>query len=79
MWLSGLNSVTTARYNKASVADKKTIAASRATFTSWIERREKLLEMFYPDNEEIRREVVMAAVRDRTISLCALPKDDSAR
>ena len=48
--------------------------AEYAAYTSWIEAREAILQLFYPENPEITAEVMAETVMGRTLDLCAMAK-----
>ena len=55
----------------ADEAQTQILLSDRLAFIQWLNKRELLLERFYPDQPETVAEVLALAVRARLISLCA--------
>lgn len=74
MWLSELDSLTSARYLAADEETRLVIAADRTAFGEWLEARGKLLEKLYPDQENTLNEVIVRIIKTRVFDACLIGK-----
>ena len=72
MWLTELDSMTSARYLAADEDTRLVIAADRTAFGEWLEARGKLLEKLYPDQENTVNEVIVRIIKTRVFDSCLI-------
>ena len=69
-WQDALDEITDRRYLAADEAGKAIISEERLSFGRWLEAREALLALRYPDQDAVVQELMSQAIRERVIDLC---------
>ena len=69
-WQEALDGITDRRYLATEEAGKAIISEQRLSFGRWLEAREAMLTLEYPDQEAAVQELMARAIRERVIDLC---------
>ena len=70
LWIAELNRIADERYLAADKAGRAAIAAERAAYGEWLQAREAMLTVLYPEQDAAVQELLAEAVRARVIGLC---------